>query len=91
MNKHVVIAIPVLLVGGTEIQTISLIRVLNARGYLVSVCCYYEYDESMVREVEAAGARAILMRLDRKDGLLHLARNLVRIFREINPDIAHIQ
>jgi L-malate glycosyltransferase len=91
MNKHVVIAIPVLLVGGTEIQTISLVRVLTSGGYLVSVCCYYEYDESMVREVEAAGARIILMKLDRKDGILHLMRNLVPVFRKLNPDIAHIQ
>jgi glycosyltransferase involved in cell wall biosynthesis len=91
MNKHVVVAIPVLFVGGTEIQTLSLIRVLTSKGYLVSACCYYEYDEGMVREVQEAGARIILLKLDRKDGLLCLTENLVRVFRELNPDMAHIQ
>ncbi|MGD1074625.1 MAG: glycosyltransferase, partial [Thermodesulfovibrionales bacterium] len=91
INSHVVIAIPVLFVGGTEIQTLDLVKVLKSGGYQVSVCCYYEYDDSMVQEIQAAGARAILMGLDRTDGLFHLARKLMGLFKELNPDIVHVQ
>ncbi|HAM52391.1 MAG TPA: hypothetical protein DCP92_17475 [Nitrospiraceae bacterium] len=90
-NKHVVIAIPVLFVGGTEIQTLNLVTVLKSGGYQVSVCCYYEYDDSMVEEVQAAGAHVMLMKLNREDGLVNLFKKLRHLFSELNPDIVHVQ
>lgn len=90
-NRHVVIAIPVLRVGGTEIQTLNLVKVLKSGGYQVSVCCYFEYDDQMIREMEAVGAHVILMKLNREEGLLRVARNLIGLFKKLNPDIVHIQ
>ena len=91
------IAIPVLFVGGTEMQTLTLVRVLVAAGYRVTVCCYYEFDEQIVAEVRLAGAKVLLMHLDRSDGhfglvrVLELTRYLVHLFRESKPDIVHVQ
>ena len=90
-NKHVLIALPVLLVGGTEIQTLSLLKVLLSSGYRVTVCCYYEFDLSMVRQFEASGAEVILMKYERATGLWHLAKGLIRLFKEQKPDIVHVQ
>jgi len=97
MNSAVVIATPVLLIGGTEIQALYLVRVLVKGGYRVAVCCYYEYDESIVVNFKDAGANVILLRLDRSVGrfgfnkMLELIQKLVAIFRETRPDIVHVQ
>lgn len=85
------ITIPVLLVGGTEMQTLNLVRTLADNGYLVTVCCYYGYEPSMVAAMEAAGAKVSLMDLDRFAGLRHLLGKLTWFFREEQPDIVHIQ
>ncbi len=91
VEKHVMISIPVLLVGGTEFQTLSLVRVLSGGGYRVTVCCYYEYDDAIVAGFRAAGAEVLLMKCRRADGLLRLIRSLVRLFRNLKPDIVHVQ
>lgn len=82
---------PVLLLGGTEIQTLALVSVLVSGGYKVTVCCYYEYEQDMVKRFETAGAKVLLMKYERAQGLWHLAKGLLKLFREINPDIVHIQ
>ena len=69
-QKKVLIALPVMLVGGTEIQTLSLVRVLIAEGYKVKLCCYYEYDERVVAWFLEAGAEVILLRLVRNQNNL---------------------
>ena len=43
VSKHVFVATPVLLLGGTEMQTLEMVRVLVKNFYRVTVCCYYEY------------------------------------------------
>lgn len=86
-----VIGIPVLYVGGTEMHTLSLVKVLRAAGYDVSLFCYYEYLQTMVREIEAAGAEVVLLNLSRDAGLLQLLLQLIRFFRRASPTIVHIQ
>lgn len=90
-QPHAVIAIPVLLTGGTEFQTVSLVSVLISGGFGVTVGCYYEYDQAMVSAMEKAGARVILLGLRREDGLLSLLGKLRAFFRQIRPDIVHVQ
>jgi L-malate glycosyltransferase len=95
--KHVLIALPVLLIGGTEIQTLSLVRVLLSAGYKVTVCCYYEYDEKVADWFRQAGAEVILLGLvrDRKKfglfTILRLVRSLFSIFNSLRPDVVHVQ
>lgn len=87
----VIVAIPVLLVGGTETQTLNLVSTLTGKGYQVKVCCYYEYEVSMVAAMKAAGARVEMMDLDRSAGLWHLLGQLKSFFVEQRPDIVHVQ
>ncbi|MCX5869806.1 MAG: glycosyltransferase [Deltaproteobacteria bacterium] len=90
-QNKVVIAIPVLLTGGTEIQTLNLVKVLYGAGYGVVVLCYYEYKSEMVGYMEKAGAEVILLKLQREDGLLSLLKKLIVLFKALSPDIVHVQ
>ncbi len=49
MRQHVIISIPCLLLGGSELATLSLVAALVQGEYEVIVCCYYEHDVAMVR------------------------------------------
>jgi glycosyltransferase involved in cell wall biosynthesis len=89
--SQVLICIPMLLIGGTEMQTLNLVRVLVPNGYHVSACCYYEYEEVMVSEFRSAAAKVILMRLKRSDGLLHLMQEMKKVFKTVHPNIVHVQ
>lgn len=96
-GKKVLIAIPVLLLGGTEIHTLLMVRALVSAGYRVSICCYYEYELSMASRFEDAGARVLLLKLERDRGLFGPARmamliyRLLMVFRQERPDIIHVQ
>ena len=91
MSLSVTIAIPVLMIGGTEMQTLSLVRVLLSAGYQVTVCCYYDYDPAMVSEIETTGAHVVLMGLRRSDGIWHLHKNLKSVFKKLKTEIVHVQ
>ena len=90
-QHKVVIAIPILLTGGTEIQTLNLVKVLNGAGYGVVVLCYYEYEREMVAYMEEAGAEVILLKLQREEGLLSLLKKLRVRLQTLSPDIVHVQ
>jgi glycosyltransferase involved in cell wall biosynthesis len=96
-EKTVVIALPVLLRGGTEIQTLALVRVLRGHGYRVIVVCYYESEIGMVEEFRKEGGEVILLRLQRKNGRISLVQMLLllwelgRFYRRMKPDIVHVQ
>ncbi len=90
-GRCVLIAIPVLLLGGTEIQTLSLVKALISGGFKVTVVCYHEYDHSIVDRFEAAGAKVLLMRYERTKGLWQLAKGLMKVYRDRKPDIVHVQ
>ncbi len=90
-SAKVLIAIPVLLVGGTEMQTLNLVNVLVGAGCNVTVCCYYEYDQSMVNRFEGTGAKVLLMKYERAKDLWHLAKGLIQLFKTMKPDIVHVQ
>jgi L-malate glycosyltransferase len=90
-GKKVIISIPVLLIGGTEIQTLVLVRVLADAGYDVTVCCYHENDPEMVSLMKQAGSEVILMNEDRSAGAISLVLKLGKLFKALNPDIVHVQ
>jgi glycosyltransferase involved in cell wall biosynthesis len=96
-KKTVLIGIPVLLLGGTEIQTLSVVRVLVSAGYQVLVCCYYEFDEAVAEQFRQIGAEVLLLKLNRTGGNSCAATHwallirLVVLFRQVCPDIVHVQ
>lgn len=88
---NVLITIPCLLRGGTEQQTLLLVKALVESDYHVEVCCYFEFDEQMVSELKNAGADVLLLKWSRDTGIIKIVRNLSTIYREKAPDVVHIQ
>ena len=93
----VLIAIPCLLLGGTEYQTLNLVKALKQSGYTVSVLCYFEHDARMVEYMRKVGAEVLLMSPDgtRPVGVYSTVKalflgiqNALKTFR---PDIVHVQ
>lgn len=96
-SSRVLIGLPCLLRGGTEMHTLALARSLAECGFSVVVCVYYEHEPNMVQAAETAGARVRLFGLTRPAGrrnvlgLPRLARALGRVIRDERPDYVHIQ
>lgn len=98
---RILICIPCLLTGGTEIQTLSLAEALVGGGHEVGVACYFESEASMRRRYEEAGARVWTLSsptdsdAKRPAGTAatwrFLRRGLGRVIREFRPDVAHVQ
>ena len=93
----VIVCIPCLTIGGTEIQTLSLVKALvKARHHVVTVC-YFEYARDMVDLYEHAGSRVMCLSPEgvRPQGLWAtvwlLQKGLRRVVKEEKPDLAHVQ
>lgn len=93
----VLVCIPCLMSGGTEIQTLSLVKALVTVGHRPVVACYFEYDAGMVERYRRAGAEVELLSAEgeRPAGVMatvmHLWRGLRRVVRRYRPDVVHIQ
>jgi L-malate glycosyltransferase len=87
----VCISIPCLSRGGTEIQTLSLAKVLRSCGLEVYIVCYFEHEESMVLEFKNIGAIVRLLDLSRNVGSLKIIFTLCNEIRSINPVFVHVQ
>ena len=83
--------------GGTEIQTLSLVKTLMAAGHEVTTVCYFEHTAEMVERYRQAGSRVVCLSADgsRTIGLwstiTFLYRGLKQIVKEMKPDVAHVQ
>ena len=93
----VLICIPCLLTGGTEIQTLSLVRALVRGGHEVTTVCYFEHADDMKKRFENAGSAVALLCADgtRPKGMVRTAWTLFvglrRVVSRWKPDVAHVQ
>lgn len=93
----VIVCIPCLLTGGTEIQTLSLVEALVAADHEPVVACYFEYSEGMVDRYRQAGAKVELLSASGKrpvgikNTFKHLWKGFRRIVKTEHPDAAHVQ
>ena len=92
----VLICIPCLLTGGTEIQTLNLVHALVEGGHEVCTVCYFEFSDEMVRRYENAGSKVLLLsrdgsRINGWRGIIFLYKGFRKALRMIKPDIAHVQ
>ena len=92
----VLICIPCLLTGGTEIQTLNTVHALVQGGHEVTVACYFEHTSEMVARYRKAGAEVILfspegVRVGGYKSILFLYRHLRRAVRAVRPDVVHVQ
>lgn len=93
----VLVCIPCLLTGGTEVQTLSLVKALIEGGHQVITVCYFEYVEDTVMRFEAVGSpvKCLSEQGISPQGMLHnikfLYKGLHKVVKCEKPDVVHVQ
>lgn len=93
----VLVCIPCLLTGGTEVQTLSLVEALVTAGHQVCVAAYFEYAEGMVKRYLDTGSKVVLLSKDGsrpvgiKNTFKFLWDGLRKVVKDFKPDVAHVQ
>lgn len=87
----VVIPISILCGGGTEVQTLTMAKLLHANGAHVEVVCFNEYYSDVVSAFEGSGITVTLLNHLNRSDKWGLFKKLYRLFRKRRPDVAHVQ
>jgi glycosyltransferase involved in cell wall biosynthesis len=85
------ITLPCLLLGGTEFQTLNLVKGLKSMGQDVMVLVYFDVADEMLWLFENEGAIVNCLFWNRNILPLRLIIQLSKVFKEIKPDVVHIQ
>jgi glycosyltransferase involved in cell wall biosynthesis len=88
---RVLLAIPCLMRGGTEMQTLYLAKALVAAGHRVELVCYFEVEPSVADEFTGAGCRVELLRLERGMPRGEFIGTMKAFYRSARPDVLHVQ
>lgn len=86
-----------MLTGGTEYQTINLVRALKKVGHRVITVCYYEYNQDMVALFESYGSEVVLFspeKQQRPNGFKQvwfIYKKIREVVKKYKPDLVHIQ
>lgn len=92
----ILVCIPCLMTGGTEIQTLNLVQALVAGGHRVVTVCYFEYSDDMVARFRWSGSDVVCLsstgvRVGGWRGILFLYKGLRKALKQYKPDVAHVQ
>ncbi len=87
----IILTLPCLLFGGTEFQTLHLIKALMSLDQEVTVVVYFEVAEEMVLLFEKEGAIVNCLQLRRDISPLSLIIQLKKVFKAIKPNVVHVQ
>ena len=87
------VAIPCLMLGGSEVATLQMVQALVEDGHRVTVVCYYGSDPVMVERYRKSGCAIVFLEEKRGGlgGLMRLTWRLVRLFHSEKPDAVHVQ
>ena len=82
--------------GGTEIQTLNLVRALVIKGHKVVTVCYFEYSQEMVTRFQQTGSEVVCLskdgtRIGGWKGIIFLYKGLRRVLKQYRPEVAHVQ
>ena len=87
----IIITIPCLLKGGTEFQTLQLVRALVQLQQQVTVVCYYEYEQEMVTLFEQDGTKVELLHYSRQIGPIKFILAFSSYLKKAKPAVVHVQ
>ncbi len=87
----VLIGIPCLLRGGTEQQTLQLVRAGRDAFKEVTVCCYFEQEPTVGAEFAQCGAKVLSLGLHRDLSAVRVIHALRRAFKQQRPSLVHVQ
>lgn len=92
----VLVCIPCLLTGGTEIQTLNIVRALISGGHRIITVCYFEHSPEMMTRFQQAGSEVVCLnedgtRIGGWKGIIFLYKGLRKILKQYRPEVAHVQ
>ena len=92
----ILVCIPCLLTGGTEIQTLNLVRALVSGGHQVVTVCYFEYSPEMIIRFQQAGSEVACLNKDGTrirgwKGIIFLYKGFRKVLKQYRPNVAHVQ
>lgn len=92
----ILICLPCLLTGGTEIQTLNLVRALVTGGHQIVSVCYFEYSPEMVTRFQQAGSEVVCLskdgtRIGGWKGIILLYKGLRKVLKQYRPEVVHVQ
>jgi glycosyltransferase involved in cell wall biosynthesis len=87
----VLLGIPCLLRGGTEMQSLTLVKSLLLQDHSVEIICYYEYDTFVVNEFSKEGCVVRLLKYSRSKDPFSFIKDVSRVIRSVSPDVVHVQ
>lgn len=87
----ITITIPCLLLGGTEFQTLHLVRSLKSLNQEVMVLVYFEVAEEMMHLYEKEGAVVNCLHWSRSISPIVFIKQLNKVFKAIKPSVVHVQ
>ena len=90
LRPNVMIGIPCMLHGGTEAQTLTLVRALSQVSN-VTVTCYFEFDDGVASTFRNEGAQVITLSMSRQVSASYFVRRMRQFFHDTKPDLLHIQ
>lgn len=90
-DRQIVVAIPCLLRGGTEHQTISMVQALTEAGWRPTVWVYFEVDPGVESELRALSVQVRRFDWPRSNSLPWLVVKLARELRRERPNLVHVQ
>lgn len=94
---RILIGIPCLLLGGTEMQTLNLAKALKKGGHDIYVVCYFEYHPEIITAFKSAGCEVSIISPDgfRPKGVvntfLFLKKRFKKLINRLQPDFVHLQ
>ncbi len=92
----VLVCIPCLMTGGTEIQTLNLIQALVGGGHRVVTVCYFEHSCEMADRFRQSGSEVVCLSADGSriggwKGIVFLYKGLRKVLKIYRPDVTHVQ
>jgi glycosyltransferase involved in cell wall biosynthesis len=93
--KQILIGLPSAELGGTELQTCMLARLLVGAGYRVTVCCFHRSDGGILDLLRQTGAQVLTLDVPTKGSTIlrstALARGFRAAIRSCRPHFVHLQ
>lgn len=92
----VMVCIPCLMTGGTEIQTLNLVRALAIGRHRIVTVCYFEYSQEIVTRFQQTGSEVVCLskdgtRIGGWKGIIFLYKGLRKVLKQYRPEVAHVQ
>ena len=88
----ILIMIPCFLKGGTEIQTLSLLKYWSIQPASIKLLVYFEYDEEMIFQAQQfTNVEIKLLKLQRSTSVIKLCYFIQKIISNDKVDLCHIQ